>query len=88
VEHPGAKMKVAFMTENGTWYVIDQEKMTWSRKVSTVSSGKTRHDGGKLLSLPTLRLGESAFLEDEDILPGHVAHYVQTSRVKIIQELA
>ena len=75
-----------FMTENGTWYEINKEAMTWKRLKGTDRSGNTRRDEGKLTHWPEIKMGESAILQDKDVLEGMTHHGVITSHVVVIKE--
>jgi hypothetical protein len=80
-------MKLQFTTESGTVYQLDQADMTWNRMFKAKMSGHTRQEGGTLTEWPDIQIGKQAFLFDTDILPGHVAHAIQTSIVREIKYL-
>jgi hypothetical protein len=80
-------MKIHFTTENGTRYELDQEQMTWTKLSTTARSGSIRNSSGHLALWPTIKMGEPAILEDDDVLPGCAQHLVRTSNVVMIAEL-
>jgi hypothetical protein len=76
-----------FTTKSGTVYEINRDAMTWMRVSTTRNSGPIRNAKGNLISAPVVKIGQPVFLEDDAVLPGHVAHYVQTSPVISISEI-
>ena len=76
-----------FTTETGSVYEINRDAMTWRRVSRTDKSGEIRNEGGTLVDFETVRIGEPAFLQDTNVRPGHVAHFVETSRVVAISEI-
>lgn len=70
-----------FTTINGTVYELDDVANTWKRVVRTKRSGHTRRDSGTLRSWPIIRIGHPAYIEDMDVLPGCVSHFLYTSEV-------
>lgn len=80
-------MVIEFKTVTGSTYRIDTEAMTWNREVKAPASGKIRQEGGILLSIPVLKLGQGAMLHDSKVLSGHIAHFVYTSDVIKITEI-
>lgn len=83
-------MKLKFKTENGTWYKVtwsDKSKRGWwERLSSTLQSGRTRNNKGRLVSKPLVKLGAPALMYDEDVQKGYVRHAIQTSYVTEIVE--
>jgi len=77
---------VTFKTESGSVYRINYEKMTWERLNTGDPKHTSRKNSGNLVARPGIEIGRPAFLQDDDILPGCITHFVQTTEVTEIIE--
>lgn len=76
-----------FRTESGSLYEINCKEMTWERMIQG-NQYTSRNPKGRLIAVPDVQVGKRAYLYDDDILPDHIAHCVETTPVVEITEIA
>jgi hypothetical protein len=80
-------MKIFFMTESGSQYVIDNDTMTWERPQASEGSVFVRTTSGPLSEWPEVTVGKGVHMFGPSLTEGGLFRWINTSPVVSKTEL-